>query len=164
MRWRDGASAIARGWLPRTIVLAAALLLGVSLLARSQAPPPHHLASVELPPTLARVLSDSEAAWNAPGGEALARLFIEDGIVLPTDRPPVRGAAAIEQYYSDVRGARSLRAIAYAMDEDVAYIIGGYAESPDGPDVGKFTLTLLRGTDGRWRIASVMGSPNERSQ
>jgi ketosteroid isomerase-like protein len=145
----------------RTVLLAAALLLGVTLLARSQAPNPVGLASVDLPPALARVLSDYEAAWNTPGGADLARLFIDDGIVLPSGGPPLRGIAAIERYFDARREARSLRAIAYAMDEDVAYIIGGYAEHPDGPDTGKFTLTLLRRSGGRWLIASMMSSPNQ---
>jgi hypothetical protein len=40
------------------------------------------LPSVDLPPPLARVLTDYETAWQAKDPAALSRLFTEDGFVL----------------------------------------------------------------------------------
>ena len=120
--------------------------------------------SVNLPPEIARVLTDYETAWRARDAPALARLFAEDGFVLPGGRPPVRGRVAIQQHYTGQGGPLSLRAIAFATDGSVGYIIGGYSGQEGRPDDGKFTLTLRKGSDGRWLIFSDMDNSNRRPQ
>ena len=120
--------------------------------------------AVELPPELARVLADYETAWAARDAKALAGLFAEDGFVLPGGRPPVRGRAAIEQHYQGQGGPLSLRAIAYATDGSVGYILGGYTSEKGKEDDGKFTLTLLKDAGGKWWIRSDMDNSNRRSQ
>ena len=122
------------------------------------APPP--LPSVKLPPELSRVLTDYEAAWLAKDAAALARLFAEDGFVLQRNKLPVRGRAAIEKAYAGAGGPLTLRAFAYATEGPVGYIIGGYAARVGEPDDGKFTLTLKRGSDGKWLIMSDMDNGN----
>src|SRR6202162_2377841 len=62
---------------------------------------------VRLAPELARVLTDYEVSWRAGDGAALARLFDEDGFVLPNGAPPVRRRAAIGQYYKGPGGPRA---------------------------------------------------------
>lgn len=116
--------------------------------------------TVELTPELARVLTDYETAWVARDAKALAGLFAEDGYVLPGGRPPVKGRAAIERYYQGHGGPLSLRAIAYAMEGPVGYILGGYASEKGKEDDGKFTLTLRRDAAGRWWIVSDMDNSN----
>jgi ketosteroid isomerase-like protein len=118
------------------------------------------LPSVTLPPELARVLTDYEAAWRAKDAAALARLFAEDGFVLQRNQPPVRGRAEIEKAYAGAGGSLALRALAYATEGSVGYIIGGYAPRAGEPDDGKFTLTLEKGPDGKWLIMSDMDNGN----
>ncbi len=120
--------------------------------------------SVNLPPELARVLTDYEAAWSKKDPAALAGLFAEDGFVLPNGGTPVRGRAAIQKYYTGHGGPLSLRALAYAAEGGVGYIIGGYTETAGKPDIGKFTLTLRKGSDGRWLIMSDMDNSNRRRE
>lgn len=120
-------------------------------------------ASVALPPELARVLRDYEKAWRASDAAGLARLFAEDGFVLSSGRGPVRGRAAIEKHYAGSGGNLALRAFAYATDGRVGYILGGYAWDGVGVDKGKFTLTLVRGEDGRWLIFSDMDNGNSHN-
>jgi ketosteroid isomerase-like protein len=120
--------------------------------------------SVELPAELARVLRDYEAAWGARDPARLARLFAEDGYVLPNGGLPVRGRAAIERHYAGQGGPLTLRAIAYAAEDEVGYIIGGYAGGTGDADDGKFTLTLRKGDDDRWLIVSDMDNPNRRRE
>lgn len=115
-----------------------------------------------LPAELARVLTDYENAWSARDAKALAGLFAEDGFVLPSGRPPVRGREAIEAYYRGHGGPLSLRAIAFATDGSVGYILGGYASEKGKDDDGKFTLTLRKGPEGRWWIFSDMDNPHGR--
>ena len=137
-------------------------LLGAAVAARivpaeEPAPP-----SVTLPPELARVLTDYEAAWRAHDPAALSRLFAEDGFALSPNSPPARGRAAIEKHYARAGGELSLRAYAYATEGRLGYIVGGFSHRPDEPAGGKFTLTLVRGEGGRWLIFSDMDNGNER--
>ncbi len=130
--------------------------------AKEQAAPAE--ASVALPPELARVLTDYEAGWKAGDAAALANLFADDGFVLSDGRPPVKGRPAIQKVYTRQGSPLSLRAIAYATQGDVGYIIGGFGGEAGKPDSGKFTLTLRKNKDGRWLIVSDMDNVNRRSQ
>jgi uncharacterized protein (TIGR02246 family) len=118
--------------------------------------------SVTLPPELARVLTDYETGWKAGDGAGLAKLFTEDGFVLTGGRPPIKGRAAIEKQYSGGGQPLSLRAIAYATQGDVGYIIGGFSRESGQPDSGKFTLTLRKTGTGQWLIVSDMDNSNTR--
>jgi ketosteroid isomerase-like protein len=151
--------------LNRTALLVAGALLGV-VTARAQdtaktapaAPQP----SVTLPGPLARVLTDYEAAWTRRDAAALAALFAEDGFVLSSGSPPVRGRDAIEKHYTGQGGPLALRAFAFATEGGVGYILGGYARERGAADEGKFTLTLRRGPGDRWLIVSDMDNGNTR--
>jgi ketosteroid isomerase-like protein len=142
-------------------IILMALLLGAAVAAAEEAP--SH-PTVELPPELARVLTDYEKAWQAGDAAGLAALFAEDGFVLSGGRPPVRGRANIEERYQGSGGPLSLRALAYAVEGDIGFIIGGYTSVAGQPDVGKFTLTLKKGADGRWLIMYDMDNGNQRRQ
>ena len=126
--------------------------------AGAQATDSTPLPTVQLPPELARVLTDYETQWRF-GGDSLARLFTEDAILTVGGRPPARGRAAIAAHYAGAHGPLALRAIAFAVEGNVAYIIGGYTSQRGQPDVGKFVLTL-RKVDGRWLIFSDMDTGN----
>lgn len=118
--------------------------------------------TVTLPPPLARVLADYERAWQNKDAAALAALFAEDGFVLTSGTAPVRGRREIERHYKRAGGPLALRALAYATDGSIGYVIGAFARQRGGPDIGKFTLTLRKGPDGRWLIASDMDNGNTR--
>jgi ketosteroid isomerase-like protein len=119
-------------------------------------------ADVVLPPELARVLRDYEAAWQARDAKALAALFAEDGFVLSSGTPPVQGRKAIEAHYTGQGGPLSLRAFHFATAGDVGYILGAFAMKAGDPDAGKFTLNLRKTSDGRWLIQSDMDNMNTR--
>lgn len=141
-----------------TFVLIADPLFGQSASGPSTA---KELPSVALPPELERVLRDYERAWRAGDAAALAALFAEDGFVLQSNRPPVRGRAAIQAAYaSEGGGPLRLRALAFAAAETIAYIVGGYGYGDQPGDIGKFTLTLRREPGGPWRIYSDMDNQN----
>jgi len=120
------------------------------------------VASVELPLPLARVLTDYESAWQRKDAGALAALFAEDGFVLSSGVPAIRGRAAIREHYAGQGGPLSLRAFAYATDGASGWIVGGYARRKGEADIGKFTLTLRRDAGGRWLIFSDMDNGNAR--
>lgn len=116
--------------------------------------------SIQLPPELARVLTDYESAWQAKDAAALSRLFAEDGFVLSSSQPMVRGRKAIEKHYTGSGGTLSLRAVAYTIEGKVGYIIGAFSRHAGEPDLGKYTLTLKKDDTGRWLIMSDMDNGN----
>jgi ketosteroid isomerase-like protein len=119
------------------------------------------LPSVALPPELDRVLRDYESAWRGKDPEGLAALFTEDGFVLSSGRPPVRGREAIADRYQNSGGPLALRALAFDTEGTTGYIIGAYGRAKGEPDAGKFTLVLRR-VEGRWLIVSDMDNGNQR--
>jgi len=140
-----------------SLLLLALLASETPTLAQPPVPP-----SEPLPPELGRVLKDYEAAWQAHDAGALASLFVEDGFVLASGKPPVRGRRAIERAYARAGGPLALRAFAYATNGPIGYIVGGFAKHAGEPDIGKFTLALRRDRLGKWLIASDMDNGNRR--
>jgi ketosteroid isomerase-like protein len=140
-----------------------AFVLGLMLVAaplRGQSTPTE-LPDAALPAELDRVLRDYEHAWRAGDATALASLFAEDGFVLQSNRPPVRGRLAIQAAYEgQAGGPLQLRALAFAAGDTIGYIIGTYryGSAPNG--IGKFTLTLHRAPGKPWLIYSDMDNLN----
>lgn len=145
--------------------LIASLLAFLPAIARAQTPVPSApLPSVALPRELDRVLRDYERAWRAGDAAALAALFTADGFVLSNGKPAVRGHDAIRTAYQDAGGALRLRALAYAVQDTLGYIIGAYGYGSDSnvPDTGKFILALRRWGGGQWLIAGDIDNTNRR--
>ena len=132
------------------VLLAAILLLDVSSHAQTRPSAP------DLPPALARVLTDYEKAWRAKDAKALAQLFVEGRVVVPNACPPANSRAEVEKCYSGSGGDLSLRALAHGMDGSLGYIIGEFAQKEGAPPSGKFVLTLWKDSDGRWLILADM--------
>jgi lysophospholipase L1-like esterase/ketosteroid isomerase-like protein len=119
---------------------------------------------VTLPPELARVLTDYEAAWRAKDAAALSELFTDNGLVLAEAAPMVRGRAAIAEFYRDQGGPLFLRPVAFTTVGGSGYIIGAFRNQSGGPDAGKFVLTLEKSESGKWLIVSDMDNGNRPPQ
>lgn len=120
-------------------------------------PPTDSLPTVTLPPAIDRVLRDYEREWQANNVEKLIALFTPDGFVLQPRRPAIRGQASLKEAYRNQGGQPLfLRALSFAQDGSVGYIIGAYCAKATGNDIGKFILALRKGADGRWLIAADM--------
>lgn len=120
------------------------------------------LPTVALPPALDRVLRDYERAWRARDVDGLVALFTSDGTVMQPGRPAVRGAANIASVYRGQGGSPlRLRSFAYGAADSVGYILGAYGYGEGTSEMGKFTLTLRRASNGKWLIASDMDNGNQ---
>jgi len=147
----------------RSVIGFALLLSGLALAAvpaAAQAQPAR--ATIQLPPEFDRVLRDYESAWRARDADRLSRLFHENGFVLSQGAEPVRGRAAIARHYGNAGGALHLRALAYAKQDTIAYIVGIYGGT-ETDESGKFLLALQRAdTRSPWLIAADMDNPITR--
>ncbi len=143
---------------PLAMIFCSALLLATPAMAfGAEGSTPARLADTAVPAPLERVLRDYEQAWRTGDAKALAALFAEDGFVLQSNQPPVRGRSAIEAAYAGQGGSPlRLRALAYSMEGNTGYIVGAYSYGNNVGDTGKFTLTLKRVGDGPWLIFSDM--------
>ncbi|GAE49327.1 hypothetical protein XPU_0859 [Xanthomonas arboricola pv. pruni str. MAFF 311562] len=122
---------------------------------------PIAVPSIELPHELDRVLRDYERAWRKGDAGALAALFAEDGFLLQSDHPPIRGRTAIQAAYEGSSGGPlRLRSIGFSAEDKIAYIIGAYGYGDAPGDIGKFTLTLHRAPGKPWLIFSDMDNLN----
>ncbi|MEL6339514.1 MAG: nuclear transport factor 2 family protein [Myxococcota bacterium] len=117
--------------------------------------------TVKLPASLAQVLNDYERAWENQDAKALAALFVAEGLVMSTHRPPVQGRPAIEKHYAGAGGPIAFRPFAYAQEGGLGTISGGFSMKPGQPDIGKFTLVLRRVETGRWMILSDIENMNQ---
>ncbi|WP_081422659.1 YybH family protein [Xanthomonas cannabis] len=141
-----------------SLVLATGPLQGQNITEKAN---PTAVASVALPPELDRVLRDYEHAWRKGDASALAALFAEDGFLLRSDRPPIRGRIAIQAAYEGSSGGPlRLRSLGFSAEDKIAYIIGAYGYGDAPGDIGKFTLTLHRAPGKPWLIFSDMDNLN----
>ncbi len=148
--------------IPAFFVLGLMLVSG-PLLGQNVSEPskPTELSNVLLPPEVDRVLRDYERAWRAGDAVAVASLFAEDGFVLQSNRPPIRGRLAIQAAYEGQGGGSlRLRSLAFATGDTIGYIIGAYGYGDASGDTGKFTLTLHRTPGEPWLIFSDMDNQN----
>src|SRR5688500_1890763 len=102
------------------------------------------LPTVTLPPEMDRVLRDYERHWAAGNEAGLAALFAEDALLLPSGFAAARGREGIQQAYEDVIVPVHLRALAYAADDSVGYVVGAYRFDPMETESGKFIFALRR--------------------
>ena len=135
-----------------TIVLPA--LAPVSVSAQDA---PHPQPSVALPAELDRVLRDYERHWKAGDADALAALFVPEGLIV-RGGTWIRGTDAIREAYESAGGSLRLRAVEFAKNDGLGYILGayGYGDEPSFEDGGLFVLTLRTDANGRWLIVSDM--------
>jgi len=162
-----------------SLVTAAALLASaVTVGCRAAGPPagaesgPLELSAAET----ARVLATDTlfaVATNAGDVDKVAGMYAEDGLLLPPGAPPVKGRAAIREFWN---GFLQPYAVTLTLGTDrvegrgdLAYIVGHYhlVTTPKAkgtpampPEDGKYSEVLKRQADGSWRYVVDMYSPN----
>lgn len=105
---------------------------------------------------------DFEAAASRGDAAAVAALYTEDALVMPSNTPAVKGRAAIQEFFKGMfaQGARNVKfgQVAAVGSGSNGYEVGTY-DFDIGPasapvhDKGKYIVGLRRAADGRWLIA-----------
>jgi predicted TIM-barrel fold metal-dependent hydrolase len=161
--------------------IAAVVLLTTILTACATAPPPsgdilpladHHahllspvtskmagdppLPAVQVPEELTRLLRAREAAWNVP--KSLEPLYTEDSIIFDLGGPAyLHGREEVTKFIG-TRFARAYRItpVAFHLGSDSGFL-SGYFTRGEGEATKRFghvQLSLVKASDGTWRIAA----------
>ena len=115
-----------------------------------------------------RLIEDLKTAFNAKDSAKAAALYSTTGVVMPPNKPIMRGRQFVEQYYKDrfSEGASDLEltAVDVSGQGTLAYANGDYRlnlVSSDGKtrrrDRGKF-LWIFRESNNQWLIEYVIFS------
>ncbi len=111
---------------------------------------------------------DFVAALNAKDAMAAANCYTEDATLLPPNEAPVKGRAAIQEYWAGAIAARAFNAevvtTSTGSSGDLGYETGRLQmkiKMPDGSvivEFGKYTELLRKEADEKW--LSTMGMWN----
>jgi len=117
------------------------------------------LPAIELPAALSDLLKKREKAWN--DSSAIAQLYTPASVALNLgngDLPSwIRGQPAVAAYMSTLFARpHRITPVAFHIDGSAAYIAGYFTRDvPTGlRHFGHVLLSLTKGSDGTWRIAS----------
>ena len=98
------------------------------------------------------------AASNEGDAEALAELYAEDALLLPPDHEPIRGRAAIVEFWRQGTDlGLEVSTLRLEVAGDVAYLVGRYRLPPteeEAADSGQYVLCLKRQPDGAWKLTA----------
>jgi uncharacterized protein (TIGR02246 family) len=149
----------------RLLKVVVALVLGFPLMVQAAPPQAGAAGAQKADPAVVKVADAYLAAMKARDAAKIADLYTEDAIELPPYQKPVKGRAAIRNYYeqqfkgepaefSDLRLTR----IEARTAGDIGYDVGSYSQkvTPKGgkpmEDTGNYTVILRRAEDGQWRV------------
>lgn len=109
-------------------------------------------------------------AYTSNNPEAIVKCYTADAILLGTVSPIMSvGSDAIRTYFSAVKGSGNRNAISerktIVLDDRAVVVTGFYVftRMKDGqaiPGPSRFTMLVVRGDDGQWRIAHHHSSPH----
>ncbi len=113
--------------------------------------------------TIRRITSEILAAVNTSDHERLLAVWVDDGVLMPPNRPAVQGREALERHFREVFTERRFR-FSFTLGDvqlagDVAFERLAYAASvwPTGgdqavDDAGKGLHVYRRQPDGGWKL------------
>jgi uncharacterized protein (TIGR02246 family) len=116
-----------------------------------------------------RLIEELRTAFNAKDPAKAATLYSTTGVVMPPNKPIMRGRQFVEQYYKDrfAEGATDLEikagdisgqgTLAYASGDFRLNLVSSDGKQPARRDRGKF-LWIFRETNNQWLIEYVIFS------
>lgn len=97
-------------------------------------------------------------ASNQGDAEALASLYADDAVLLPPDHEPVRGRAAIGEFWRQgTDEGLEVSTLTVEVDGNLGYLVGRYnlpATDEEPADSGKYVMCLKRQRDGVWKLTA----------
>ncbi|MEP7104736.1 MAG: SgcJ/EcaC family oxidoreductase [Chloroflexota bacterium] len=97
-------------------------------------------------------------ASNRGDAEGLASLYADDAVLLPPDHQPVRGRAAIGDFWREgTDEGLEVTTLTVEVDGNLGYLVGRYrlpATDEEPADSGKYVMCLKRQRDGAWKLTA----------
>lgn len=97
-------------------------------------------------------------ASNQGDADALASLYADDAVLLPPDHEPVRGRAAIGDFWRQgTDEGLEVSTLTVEVDGSLGYLVGRYhlpATDEEPADSGKYVMCLKRQRDGAWKLTA----------
>src|SRR5215211_8292347 len=97
-------------------------------------------------------------ASNEGDADALASLYADDAVLLPPDHEPVRGRAAIGDFWRQgTDEGLEVTTLTVEVDGNLGYLVGRYhlpATDEEPADSGKYVMCLKRQRDGGWKLTA----------
>lgn len=97
-------------------------------------------------------------ASNQGDAEALASLYADDAVLLPPDHEPVRGRAAIGEFWRQgTDEGLEVSTLTVEVDGNLGYLVGRYtlpATDEEPANSGKYVMCLKRQRDGVWKLTA----------
>jgi uncharacterized protein (TIGR02246 family) len=97
-------------------------------------------------------------ASNRGDADALASLYADDAVLLPPDHEPVRGRAAIGDFWRQgTDEGLEVTTLTVEVQGGLGYLVGRYhlpATDEEPADSGKYVMCLKRQRDGAWKLTA----------
>ena len=114
------------------------------------------------------------AAWRAADVEQIAELYTENAFVLYPNQPAISGRSAIVDYFKgffaefpknefELVSSEIVIAGSWAFDRGTYRWKGTPRSGAVVEDNGKYLVVLLRGDDGKWRVARDMDNSDRQA-
>jgi len=100
-----------------------------------------------------KLSEDYETAHRAGDGQALARLFRDDAVIIPPGRPAIEGRQQIDAFFRGVTGGTGLKTETLRIDvhEPIAYAYGTNSWPEKGGRRYFHYVDIYRLEDGDWK-------------
>jgi uncharacterized protein (TIGR02246 family) len=109
------------------------------------------------------LIEDYEAAHQAGDGQALARMFWDDAIIIPPGKPAITGREEIDKFFGGVKGGAGLKTETSRIEVDgsLAYDYGTASWTENGDKKRLYYVDIYRLEDGEWKMQLSSWNSNE---
>ena len=109
------------------------------------------------------LMSVYDKAHHEGNGSLLAGLFMDDGVIIPPNKPKLQGRSSIDQFYSGVNGGSQMNtgSVSIEVDQNMAYVNGETSwKTADQTRYLSF-VNVLKMHNGKWRYKLLTWNTNE---
>ncbi len=140
------------------LLLPAALMLWTAAAGPSSCPAKPHPIETLAQRQIQRVMADYLEAYHRNDPAAMAKLYTDNGLLLPPGRELIRGRDAIRKFWEQgMEAGFQMETLEVGAGIGTGYAVGRYyipADAENDAETGKYVITFQRGPDGAWRVAA----------
>ncbi len=110
-----------------------------------------------------KLSEDYEIAHLAGDGQALARLFRDDAVIIPPNKPAIEGRKNIDRFFDGVTGGTGLKTetLRFEVHEPIAYAYGTNSWSENGERRYFHYVDIYRLENGEWKFQLLTWNSNK---